>query len=209
MAVHHVEVTLVDRNVDRLANRATRVVQAGTHVRQFHEVAEILDRRVTPALIQVADKRRTVRRHQDRPFAAANNVALGISCMLRVLGRRRFLNDRPAQAAGEAHTFAFHIGARILEQGKRLRKITKFNADFLENRVGVMLDKLQAFLVQYLVIGNLAIDERNRPCISMLACCKFCAAAARLPVPQCAGHVEVPPGTGPLMTDRLFGPGVR
>jgi len=158
------------------------MVQPRTHVREFHEIAEILDRCVTPALVQVAYERRTVRRYEYRPLTANNNATLRISGVLHEFGRRGVLHDRPAQPTRKAYPLAIDIGAGIAEEGKRLRKITEFNADFLENRVGILLDELQAFLVQHLEIGNPAIDERSCPGIGTLTCRNFGAATARLPV---------------------------
>ena len=40
-------------DVDRLADRATGVVQIGRQVRQLHEVLEVLERRVAPATVEV------------------------------------------------------------------------------------------------------------------------------------------------------------
>ena len=57
MAVHHVEVALVDRQVDRLADRAARMVQRARHVGELDEVAEILDPRVAAAFVEIADER--------------------------------------------------------------------------------------------------------------------------------------------------------
>ena len=62
VAVDHVEMPLVDRQVDRLADRAAGVVQRRRHVGQLDEVAEVLDVRVAPALVEVADERRAVGR---------------------------------------------------------------------------------------------------------------------------------------------------
>jgi hypothetical protein len=56
VAVDHVEVPLVDRQVDRLADRAAGVMESGGHVGQLDEVAEILDARVAAALVEVADE---------------------------------------------------------------------------------------------------------------------------------------------------------
>ncbi len=60
MAVHHVEVTLVDRQVYGFTDGAAGVVYPGAQVSQFHEIAEVLDRRIAPAAIEVAHERRTV-----------------------------------------------------------------------------------------------------------------------------------------------------
>ena len=145
MAVHHVEVTLVDRDVDRLAHGTARVMHAGAHVGEFYEVSKILDRSVPPTTVEVAHEWRPVCRHQHRPLAANNDVAIGISCMLRVLGRCGRLDNRPAEATREAHALAVDFGAGFLEKFERLGKFTKLDADFLKDRVGIIFDRLQAF----------------------------------------------------------------
>src|SRR5258705_171098 len=57
VCVHHVEVALVDGNVDRLAHRATGVVQVGREVRQLDEVLEVGQRRVTATRVEIMDER--------------------------------------------------------------------------------------------------------------------------------------------------------
>ena len=64
--IDHVEVALVHRHVDRLADRPAAVVEVRAHVRELHEVAEVLDRAVAPAVVEVADERRAVVRGEDR-----------------------------------------------------------------------------------------------------------------------------------------------
>ena len=64
--VDHVEVPLVDGDVDRLAHRPATVVEMRRQVRELHEVPEVLDRAVTPALVEIADERGAVVRREDR-----------------------------------------------------------------------------------------------------------------------------------------------
>ena len=53
VGVHHVEVALADRHVDRLAHRAAGVVEVRRQVRELDEVLEVVDRRVAPAVVEV------------------------------------------------------------------------------------------------------------------------------------------------------------
>jgi len=76
---------LVDRNVNGLADSTSRVMQAGTHVRQLHEIAEIFGGGVATTVIEVAHKWRAVGWHQYRPLAANDGAALRVSGMLCVL----------------------------------------------------------------------------------------------------------------------------
>ena len=100
MAVDHVEMALVDRQVDRLAHRAAGMMDEGRHVGELHEIAEILDGGVAAALVEVADEGRAVDRREDRVVAADDDVALGVARMLDV-SRGRGLR-RSACAAGRA-----------------------------------------------------------------------------------------------------------
>ena len=56
MRVDHVEVSLVDRQVDRLADRAARMMQPGACLSKLHEIGEILDRAVTPSTVDIHDE---------------------------------------------------------------------------------------------------------------------------------------------------------
>ena len=162
MAVHHVEVALVDRQVHRLADRAARVVQRSRHVGELDEVAEILDARVAPAFIEVADERRAVGRREHRVLAADQHVAGGIARLLNELARRRRLDQLPAHAARHAHPLALNVRARRLPDRQGLRVFAELDADLLEDRVGIALDQGQALFAEDLVVRNLARDVGNR-----------------------------------------------
>ena len=57
VGVHHVEVPLVDRHVDRFADRATTVVQMGQVVDQLHGILEVLDGAVPATVVEVEHER--------------------------------------------------------------------------------------------------------------------------------------------------------
>src|SRR5438874_997744 len=82
VAVDHVEMPLVDRQVDRLAHRAAGMVDRRRHVGELHEVAEILDRGVAPPLVERADEGRAVDRGEHRGVAADRHVARRVAGML-------------------------------------------------------------------------------------------------------------------------------
>ena len=88
MAVHHIEMPFVHGNINRLANRATRMMQAGAHIGELYEVAEILNGRVAPTAVEVAHKWRTVRGRQDHAVATDDDTALRISRVLCEFGGR-------------------------------------------------------------------------------------------------------------------------
>ena len=70
MRVHHIQVSLVDWQVNRLAHRAARVMQVGRHVAQLDEVAEVFDGGITPSPIEVGHERRAIAGHEDDVVAA-------------------------------------------------------------------------------------------------------------------------------------------
>ena len=144
MAVDHLEMALVDRQVDRLAQRPAAVVERPTRVGQLHEVAEVLDRGVAPALVEVVDERRAVGRHEDHVRVADLHAPGGVARQLREQARRRRLDQRAAHAAREADPRAIHVGAGTTEDPDRIREVDDLDPDLLEERVGVRLDLLEA-----------------------------------------------------------------
>jgi len=95
--VHHVEVALVDRHVDRLAHRAARVVQPGRGIGELDEVAEVLERAVAAPAVEVRHERRAVSGGKHRVACADLDAPRGIA---RVLGE--FARCRSAQLIGVA-----------------------------------------------------------------------------------------------------------
>ena len=152
MAVHHVEMPLVDRQIDRLANRAARMVQGVGDVGELDEIAEILDSRVAAAFVEIAHERRAIGRSEYRVLAADDHAARRIARVLREFARRGALYERTAHAAGEMHPLALDVGAGGLPDFERLGIVAKIDADLLENGVGVVLHQREAFLVQDLVV---------------------------------------------------------
>ena len=114
--VHHVEVALVDRHVDRLADRAARVVQVRRHVGELHEVLEVLERGVAAAVVEVVDERRAVVGREHRVRAADLDAVRRVARVLGVLARARSPDDLAAQAAREAHALAVDVRAGGAEQ---------------------------------------------------------------------------------------------
>src|SRR5208282_6206054 len=103
MAVHHVEVALVDRQIDGFANRAARVVQGIGEIGELDENPEVLDPGVAAAFVEIAYERRAVSRCKYGVLAADEDAARGIARMLRKLARRSALHQRAAHAAGKMH----------------------------------------------------------------------------------------------------------
>jgi hypothetical protein len=75
------------------------------------------------------------------------------------------LQKLSAEATRRAHAFTFNGRAGIPPERQSLRRVFEINADFLKNRLRVVLDQRQRFLVQYVKIRDTAInvgDQRIR-----------------------------------------------
>ena len=112
--------TLVDRNVDGFANRAAGMMQRRRHVGELDEVLEVFERSVTPAVLQVADERRPVGRHEDQVLATDLDRTGGVARVLGELRADRCLDNRFRQTAREPDPFAIDIGAGPLATGATL-----------------------------------------------------------------------------------------
>jgi hypothetical protein len=72
----------------------------------------------------------------------------GVAGMLRKVARRRGLDEGAGEAALEADALALDIGACAAEQLERLWIAAELHADFLQDRIGIALDELQAFFAE-------------------------------------------------------------
>ncbi len=157
MAVDHVEVALGHWNVDRLAHRAARVMQRRRLIGELHEVAEVLDGGIAPALVEVAYERRPVDRCEHRVAAADLHRAGGIAGELGELARRR-ADQRPHQAPGKAHPVAIDVGAGLPPHVERFRIFAKVDTDLLQHCLGIVFDEGQTLLAQHFVNRNIPPD---------------------------------------------------
>ena len=148
-------------HVDRLADRPAGVVEVGRDVGQLHEVAEVLDRAVAPAAVEVAHERRAVVRREDRVHPADLDVPLRVARVLGELARRGRLDDLAAHPAREADPLAVDVGAGVAQQAEGVGVAAELEADLLEDRVGVVLDEREALLVEDLERGELPGQERD------------------------------------------------
>ena len=135
VAVDHVEMALVDRHVDRLADRAAGMVQPGRGLRELHEVPEVLDRAVAAALVEIHDEGRAVGRREDDALAADLDRVGRVARMLGELGRRG-LQDLAQHARLELHQHAVDLGAGPLPMVERHRIVAELDADLGEDAVG-------------------------------------------------------------------------
>ena len=134
------------------------MVHPGTHVGEFDEVLEVLERRVTPAAVEIANERRSISRNQHGTVTTNDNVSVRVSGVLCVFRRRRRLDDRTAQAAGEADAFSVDIRTGVTQQFQGFGKFPELDTDFLEHGFSIVLDRLERFVVQYVEVGNLPVD---------------------------------------------------
>ena len=102
VAVKHVVVALVDRQINWLADGATRMMNSRRHVGEFDEIFKIFDGRVASAFIEVMDKGRAIGGHQHGSLTANGHITSGVSRMLHILAWRTRLNDLPAHACWKA-----------------------------------------------------------------------------------------------------------
>ena len=147
MRIDHVEMALVDRHIDRLANRTARMVHGRRHVSQLHESTKILDRCIATLAFKIANKRRAIDRCEHRVRTADFDIARRIA---RILGelRWRCLHQLAAQALGKMHPLAFDVRAGFLPQFQRFRIIAILDAHLFHQRVGIRLDDIHCFLRQ-------------------------------------------------------------
>ena len=135
--------------------------RCGDSVGQLHEVAEVLDRAVAAAAVEVAHERRAVVRGEDRMHAADLDVARRVPRVLGELAWRGRLDDRAAQPARETDPLPVDGRAGLTEDPQGIGVAAELEADLLEDRVGVVLDERQALLVEDLERGELAGQERD------------------------------------------------
>ncbi len=157
MAVDHVEVALGDGDVDRLADRSAGMVERRREIGELHEIAEVLDRRITPPLIEIANEGRAVDRREDQVAAADLDVPCRVPGALGE-GARRRLDQRAHEPSGKAHALAFDLGAGTAPQVERFRIVAEVDADLLKDGLGIVLDEGQAFLGQHLIERDLPLD---------------------------------------------------
>jgi hypothetical protein len=138
------------------------MVQPRGRLRQLHEVAEILDRAVPAALVEVHDERAAVGRREDHVPAADPHVVGRVAGNLRELGRCGLQNL--AQHPGfelqppDIGRDLGHIGAGLPVKPHRLGILAQFDADLGQDAIGGRLDARQAFVGQDVIGGDAPND---------------------------------------------------
>ena len=146
----HVEVALVDGQIDRFADGASGMVEPGRQVGELDEVAEVLDRAVPSPIVEVTDERRSVRRREDGVPASEHDVVRRIARDLGELPGRGRLDQRTAEPAWETHALAVDVGAGSAVEVERVGRIVHLDPDLLEDRVGVRLERREPLLAEHL-----------------------------------------------------------
>ena len=131
MRIDHLEMPLVDRQVDRLAHRAAGMVDVGLMIGELDEILEVLERPVAAALVEVVDEGRAVVRREHHRVAADDDVALRVARVLHILRRRRGA-ELTREAARKAHPLALDVAAGVAEESKRAGKVAELDADLLQ-----------------------------------------------------------------------------
>src|ERR1700722_14759755 len=157
MRIHHLEVPLVDRQIDWLAHRSAGVVDIRAHVGELDEILEVLERPVAAALVEGMEEWGAVIGRKHHCVTADRDVALGIARMLHVL-RRRGGAQGPRQAAGKARPFALDVATRVAKEFERARELAKLDANLFEQRLSVALDRLESLLADKFRKRDLAGD---------------------------------------------------
>ena len=88
MRVNHVEMALVHRDVDRLADGPAGMVQPRRQVRELHEVAKVVEGGIPASPVEVGDEGRAVSGHQDDVVAAERDGPFGVACVQPERGGR-------------------------------------------------------------------------------------------------------------------------
>jgi hypothetical protein len=78
--------------------------------------------------------------------------------MLPVFRWRARLDNRAAQPSREPDALAINISTGVFQEFERLRKVPKLNADLLEHGIRIVLDELEAGLVENLDMRDITID---------------------------------------------------
>ena len=146
MGEHHVEVTLADWDVDRLAHSSAAVVEELRLIRELDEVAEVFDGCVPASVLDVVDEWGAVVRREHGGVAADLHAAGWVAGVLDVLARRRCLHDLTAHPTRESNPGSIDRGASRGEDGQRRWIVADLDTDLLEDRLGVALDDLQPFV---------------------------------------------------------------
>ena len=123
---------LVDRKVDRFAEGAAAVMERCGHVGQTGEVAEVLDGRVAPSVLEITHERRSVGRGEDEVGIADRDAALGVASVLDEGRRSGGRHQLAGQALWKTDPGAVDFGTTPAVDLEGLGKAVHFDAHSLE-----------------------------------------------------------------------------
>src|SRR5580704_13366319 len=138
------------------------MVQGVGYIGELHEIAEVLDSRITAAFVEASNERRAISRREHGVVAADDHAARRVACVLSEFTRCGALNERTAHATRKTHALTLYIRPGSLPDRNCLGVVAKIDADLLENCIGIVLHQGETFLAQDFVIGNLAGNEGDR-----------------------------------------------
>ena len=162
MGVDHVEVALVHRHVRRLAHCPARVVKPRGRLRQLDEIAEVLDRAIAAAAVEIHHEGRAVGGREDDVVAADLDGVLRVACVLGKDGGRGLQHfaqhvGRELHAPDVLGGFS-NLGPALAVKPHRFGVVAQLDADLSQDAVGGLFDPDQAFLGQD-VIGRDTADD--------------------------------------------------
>jgi len=107
--------TLVHREIDRLADGSTGMMQIGRRIGEFDEIVEILNRAIASALVDIGHKGRAIGGRENRIVSADHDRSRRIAGMLHEFARCRFLDDGADEAVREDDPLPVNLRSRCLE----------------------------------------------------------------------------------------------
>ena len=156
---------LGDRDIHQLADAAAGNMQAGQHLGDLQEIEIVLGRRVAPSLVEIMHEGRAAAGREDDAGSADMDGVGGVAGMLDEIAGRGRLDEGAGEAALEADPLARHIGAGVAQQFQRLGIAAELHADFLQDRIGIAFDELEALLAEEAeeAEGTLDPGQARRP----------------------------------------------
>src|SRR4029450_6379046 len=104
----------------------------------------------------------------------------------------RTLDDLPAHPAREADADTLDVGTGVAQPAQRVLVAAELESDLLEDRVGVLLDRREALLVEDLERGELPGQERGPLRVGGEPDRLACGTATGTPARSLVGHRSSP-----------------
>ena len=163
------------------------MVQRIGGIGQFHEIAEILDRAITPPLVEAAHEWWAGGGRENRPFAADHDVTRRVAGDLGEFARGVGLDQGATHATRHLYQLACHLGAGCAPDLQCLGIVAEFHADLCQNRLCIGLDQAEALVVQHVEKGQSPTDIGGRNLHRAKPCRPFGVAPAGSAARRCLG----------------------